>query len=111
MTARQRVEIVIDGMNVARSRETDLPWLAVDDAAAVAEAAAFFVACGADVVKIFGARAWCDSAAGLRALVASGMLFSAPGGLDDDFMLDYADRHGAFICSNDRFRDHADQRG
>jgi len=83
----QRIEIVIDGMNLAKSRASDLPWLPVDDTAAVCEAASFFWRCGADAVKIFGAKAWCESSAGLKALAAQGVLFSAPGGLDDDFML------------------------
>jgi hypothetical protein len=83
----QRIEIIIDGMNLAKSRASDLPWLPADDAAAVSEAATFFQHCGADAVKVFGARAWCDSTAGLKALAAQGVLFSAPGGLDDDFML------------------------
>ena len=87
---QQRVEIIVDGMNIAKSRAADLPWLPVDDAAAVSEAAAFFHRCGADSIKIFGARAWCDSTAGLKALATQGVLFSAPGGLDDDFMLRFA---------------------
>jgi len=107
----ESVEIVIDGMNVARSREKDCPWLIMDDTAAVSECIQFFVNCGADVVKVFGATRWCESSQGLKELQAKGLLFSAPGGLDDGFMLNYADRKGAFVVSNDRFLDHTAPNG
>ena len=50
--SRQRIEIVIDGMNLARSKESDVPWIPVDDAAAVVQAATFFSSRGADSVKV-----------------------------------------------------------
>ena len=108
---RHPVDIVIDGMNVSRSREQDLPWLSADDAAAVDEVVRYFCRLGADSVKVFGARAWCESTPELRALQTRGCLFCAPGGHDDEFMLSYADRKGAFIVSNDRFADHVAARG
>ncbi|KAK3250578.1 hypothetical protein CYMTET_40047 [Cymbomonas tetramitiformis] len=43
----------------------------------------------------------------LRALQAAEVLFTTPGGLDDDFMLSHADKYGSFIVSNDRFLDHS----
>lgn len=52
----QLVEVIIDGMNVARSREKEVPYLPVDDAAAVLETVTHFRTLGADVVKVSDAR-------------------------------------------------------
>jgi hypothetical protein len=41
----------------------------------------------AATIKIFGARNWCESDVGLQELRHRGLLYCAPGGIDDDFML------------------------
>ena len=45
-------------------------------------------------MKIYGPNGWCNSSPELLQLRDQGLLFSAPGGLDDQFMLDAADRKG-----------------
>lgn len=46
------VEIVIDGMNVSKSRRNQMPFLPIDDAAAVREAVFHFQGLGANSVKV-----------------------------------------------------------
>lgn len=61
--------------------------------------------------KIFVPRGFMDEYDELGELEQAGVLFATPGGLDDNFMISHADNHGSFIVSNDRFHDHATQRG
>ena len=56
-------------------------------------------------------RAQIDEHGELAPLARAGVLFATPGGLDDHFLIQHADNHGSFIVSNDRFADHARDRG
>ena len=48
----------------------------------------------------------------MRELQREEVLFSTPGGVDDDFMLAYANNTwGCWIVSNDRFADHVRDKG
>ncbi|KAJ1462225.1 Zc3h12a-like ribonuclease NYN domain-containing protein [Pelagophyceae sp. CCMP2097] len=109
-----RVHVVIDGMNVALANVPAYERCADARRSAglrgLQLAIEYFATAGVSF-KIFAPRGFVDDHAELEALLRAGVLFATPGGLDDNFMIAHADNHGSFVVSNDRFLDHARDRG
>lgn len=104
------VHVVIDGMNVALANVPKFATAPEKRAKALEglELCVAFCRSAGLPFKIFVPRGFLDAYPELEQL---GLCFPTPGGLDDSFMIGHADLHGSFIISNDRFQDHAAQRG
>lgn len=113
MEIERRVQVVVDGMNVAMA---NVPSYEQDPAVRKQKAVEglqlaldYFLELNVDL-KIFAPLNFVEDH-NLVELRRMGLLFVTPGGLDDQFMLGHADEHGSFIVSNDQFRDHVRDRG
>lgn len=103
-------QIVIDGANVIRA----------DHGLSPAESLLLCIqfcrnSLALPEVKCICTRTHTDSDAGIRSLQTQGFVDVAPAGYDksndDLYILDYAEKHQAFVISNDLYRDHMAENG
>ena len=108
------INVVVDGMNVALANVPDYEKDPATRRQCALEGLRLCVEflIEADVAfKIFAPRGWVDDHPETEPLQRSKLLFATPGGADDRFLLRHAEAHGSFVVSNDRFLDHARDRG
>lgn len=112
---RDQRTVLIDGMNVALQ---NVPSYVTDGAAKRAKAltglamAVEYFKQRHVTAKVFAPRGFVDGhRPDIDELEREGLLYCTPGGLDDHFLLQTADEDGLFFVSNDRFLDHARDRG
>ena len=108
------INVVVDGMNVALANVPDYekdPSVRRQCALEGLRLCVEFLIEADVAFKIFAPRGWVDDHPETEPLQRSKLLFATPGGADDRFLLRHAEAHGSFVVSNDRFMDHARDRG
>jgi len=108
------INVVVDGMNVALANVPDYekdPSIRRQCALEGLRLCVEFLVEAEIAFKIFAPRGWVDDHRETEPLQRSKLLFATPGGADDRFLLRHAEAHGSFVVSNDRFFDHARDRG
>ena len=104
MEVEETLSIVIDAVSLCNSAAAvaGVP----DPPHALQECIAFFShAFTAASIKAFSPQSFCDSGVA-RAMMRQGLLFCSPTASMTDYVVAYAERHAAFIVTNEKYPEH-----